>query len=91
MKPVIVAGDNIKERIADQVLDEFEVKKLTPFQFDYANSKVLLYSNLEPKRGIELHEILDTEVPNDTNKKTEERKNRNYFAKSKQKVKKTKH
>ena len=81
MTPNFVAGDNIRQRIEDQVLDELEVKKLTPFQFDYTNSKVLMYSNLDLKKGIELKEILDSETPEATNKKTEERKNKNYFAK----------
>jgi hypothetical protein len=81
MTPNFVGGDNIKQRIEDQVLDELEVKKLTPFQFDYANSKVLMYSNLELKRGIEMNEILDSETPDYTNVKTTERRNKNYFAK----------
>jgi hypothetical protein len=40
-----------------------------------------MYSNLELKKGIELKEILDSDIPEDTNKKTEERKNKNYFSK----------
>lgn len=70
MAPTIVEGDNIKQRVADQVLDEFEVKKLTPFQFDYSNSKVLLYNNLETKKGIDMHEILDSSIPENCNRKT---------------------
>ena len=68
-----MGGDHIKERIEDQVLDELEIKKLTPFQFDYKKSNVLLYKMLEEKKGIEMNEVMDTSLADNTNVKTVDR------------------
>jgi hypothetical protein len=44
------------------VFDEIEKKAIRPLNHDYSDSKVLLYQNMENKRGIDLAEIMEKNV-----------------------------
>ena len=75
-----VEGDKIRERVENQIISELEVQGLNPFEFDYSDSKVIMYQKLESRKGKDLKDVIEkdnrTVIGN-----TKIRQNRNYFGK----------
>ena len=57
-----VEGDNIRKRVEQQVLKDFEAKGLNPFEFDYSDSNVLLHKHLEVKRGKDINDVIEKDL-----------------------------
>jgi len=47
------------------VIEEIENKLLRPYAHDYSDSKMLMLKNMEPKRGLDIKEVMQR---NKTNK-----------------------
>lgn len=43
-------------------MKDFEARGLSPFEFDYSDSNVLLLKHLEQKRGKDINDVIEKDV-----------------------------
>ena len=62
-RPTYVQGDNIKERVKEQIYAELQVKGIKPYEFDYRDSNVMALQQMEQRKLPTIAEVMSNEKP----------------------------